>query len=95
MIEVKLFEIRDRATFISALAVRFVGNDDYLLRRAGFGQTLPYAMLTHIESQRTEYDAFKWGNRTMQAAHHHIISDWPALTSGQVVDVEYILGESS
>jgi hypothetical protein len=95
-VEIKLFEIRDRATLIPAMAIR---NDDErtrkeyaLLARAGFRGR--YVLLIHLEGMQINYDMYNWSNRTMAAAHDFIESNWRSLTSGDVIDVEYILGES-
>lgn len=88
----KLFEIRDRGTFIPALAIRVSGEDGYLLRRAGFQSPMIY--LIALATEKAHYDPFGWGNRTMNTAHQFIEAQWDTLTDGDVVDVEYVLGES-
>lgn len=90
--EIKLLEIRDKATFIPAMAVRISGSDGYLARRAGFGN--PMVVLTHLASMRCAYDPYDWGNRTMTEAHNYIQNSWDALTDHDVVDVEWVLGET-
>jgi hypothetical protein len=88
----KLFEVRDRATFIPVMAVA-VNDGEWLFRRAGFGPT-PMVYLTHLTSNTCQYDPFAWTNRTMKTAHMHITENWHALASGAVIDVEFILGET-
>ncbi len=88
----KLFEIRDRATFIPAMAILVSGDDGYLMRRAGFGAALVY--LIALATERCAYDPYNWGNRTMLTAHNFIAENWDVLKSGEVIDVEYILGET-
>lgn len=90
--EVKLFEIRDRGTFISAMAIQVSGADGYLMRRAGFESPMVY--LVALATERCCYDPYNWGNRTMQTAHLFIAEHFNTLTDGEVVDVEFILGES-
>ncbi len=107
--EVKLIEIRDRATFIPAMAVRLYVNDPYgedsqeywLLKRAGYDNTQLYVtsdefyvVLWRLGGGPAEYDAYAWGNRTMATAHAFIIEHWRTIQSGQVIDVEFILGET-
>jgi hypothetical protein len=89
----KLFEVRDRATFIPVMAV-LVNNGEWLFRRAGFG-SMPMVYLTHLTSNTCQYDPFAWTNRTMKTAHLHITENWDALPHGAVIDVEYVLGESA
>lgn len=97
--DVKLFEIRDKATFIPAIAIRLTA-DHYLLYRAGWqslskSSTAPLPiLLAQIDSghERMHSDVYAWASRTMQVAHSHIEENWDTLSSGQVIDVEYILG---
>lgn len=95
--EIKQIEIRDRATFIPALAIKFSGDDGYLFRRAGFGR-LPYIILIRLEDFRAEYDCFKWlviQGRSMHVAHKYLDEHWDEVMPESVIDVEYILAESS
>ncbi len=90
----KLLEIRDRATFIPAMAIQVSGADGYLMRRAGFGD-VPMVYLVALATQRACYDPYNWGNRTMATAHHFIAENWATLNDGDVIDVEFILGETT
>lgn len=94
--EMKVFEIRDRMTFIPAMGVRISGADDPLLWRAGFANEheITYVLLMHLTRSEMRYDPFGWGDRTMYQAHRHIERNWSSLPNGAVVDVEYILNES-
>jgi hypothetical protein len=96
----KALEIRDRATFLPALAVDMnpltVG-EHYLLRRVGYPcDGSPNILLTRLsgEGQATN-DPFVWGDRTFQVAHEYILKNWDGLVNGDVVDVEFILGETT
>lgn len=91
--EIKLLEIRDRGTFIPAMAVRVSGEDGYLLRRAGFGSQ-PLVLLIHLEMMKCSYDPYDWPrpSRTMTDAHLWITKHWEEFETGQVVDVEFVLG---
>jgi hypothetical protein len=91
--QVKLLEIRDRATFIAAMAIRVSGEDGWLMRRAGFGSPMVY--LVALATERACYDPYNWGNRTMNAAHVYIEREWDHLHDGDVVDVEFVLGETT
>ena len=109
--EVKLLEIRDRATFIPAMAIRLIVNESsntlyekelWLLRRAGYNreqitisQDVPYIILCKLDGVEAQYDPFQWGlSRTMRDAHRYIIDSWSFLKSGDLVDVEFINGET-
>lgn len=88
----KLFEIRDRSTAIPAMAIQVSGDDGYLMRHAGFCR--PMVFLVHLTNEQCHYDPYEWNNRTMHHAHLHIAEHFGTLTDGQVVDIEYILGET-
>lgn len=82
----KIIEIRDRGTFIPALAVRLGSRSEserYLLARAGFGRTFEdqaeYIVLCKInggEPCQCHIDAFAWGQnpRTMFVAHMYLLN---------------------
>lgn len=97
--EIKLFEVRDRGTFIPAFSIQMCGadNDDerYLLRRAGYGCASLCVLFGRLDGGETHYDPFEWhgGARTMHEAHLHVERNWNDLASGQVICVETILGE--
>lgn len=91
--EPKTLEVRDKGTFIPVLAIRISGTDGYLVRRAGFNSAMIY--LIHLVGERCAYDPYTWTDRTMQNAHLFIEKEWANLQDGDVVDVEFILGESS
>jgi hypothetical protein len=97
MLEIKMFEIRDDATTISAFATKMVSTDEkekFLLRHAGYSNEVPCILLTHIGYHKCSYDPFDWGNRTMHEAHKYILENFNKLESGDIIDVEFILGET-
>ena len=101
----KALEIRDIGTFIPALAVDMnPANDDqrYLLRRCGYpcnGE--PNIILTRLDGDETHHgdqatnDPYARSGRTWPVAHHYIIDHWNELKDGDVVDVEFALGETN
>lgn len=94
----KVLEVRDRATFIPVLAVKLGGENgfqDKLLEAAGYSRSGTYVLLTKLAGGICTYDPYKWGNRTMAHAHLHIHDCWEDLRDGDVVDVEFILGETT
>ena len=93
MIETKLFEIRDRNTFIPAIGIE-MDCSHWLMRRAGYGERC--ILFTRIGGGgNAEYDPYNWvGSRTMKVAHHHIDQNWDTLKSGDLIDVEFILKET-
>ena len=98
--QIKLMEIRDRATFIPVVAIKLVPRAEeerYLLGRAGYSAGRDYILLSRITGDKnvTCCDPYAWGDRTMTVAHDYLEKHWDALYSGQVIDVEYILGETA
>ena len=97
--ETKTFEVRDSMTFIPVLATRVAdGNnakDSYLMRRAGFRNEAAL-FVTRLTDNETQFDKNAWANgtRTLPVAHEFIRENWHDLKSGQVIDVEFILGLS-
>jgi len=108
--EIKLFEVRDSATFMPVMAIRLFienpivdpDNELWLLRRAGYSleqiitkSAEPYIILVKLNGVEAQYDPFNWvPSRTMGNAHRYIIDNWNDLKSGEVIDVEFILGET-
>jgi hypothetical protein len=91
---VKLLEIRDRGTFVPAMAIQVSGDDGYLMRRAGFGGAMVYLIM--LATEKCRYDPYNWDNpRTMGNAHRYIAERWDELKDGDVVDVQFILGETA
>lgn len=98
--ETKILEIRDTATFIAVVAINMNPdpasiNQYYLLRRSGYAcDQQPIVLLTRANGDDSHYDYYDWPNRTMRYAHEYIQKNWDKLKDGDVVDVEFILGES-
>lgn len=99
---VKLFEIRDNATCIPAMAILLI-DKNYLERRlmgrVGFVEhsspepnTIIFMRLT---DQEAHADPYSWGDtRTMREAHKYLIENFNKHISGTVIDVRFILGET-
>ena len=102
MIQTKLFELRDKCTFVPVIASLMESYDEregYLLRRSGYGTGSNLVLMAGIQSSpdKCTYDPYDWfdGSRTRQVAHEYITKNWGELESGDVIDVEFILGEST
>lgn len=96
--QAKLFEIRDKGTFVPVVCVLMESDDPqekFLLGRAGYGRGYNLVWLAGLAGhpERATYNPFEWGDRTRAVAHQYITDHWATLVSGAVVDVEYILGE--
>lgn len=100
--EVKCLEIRDDGTFIPVICLRPTPeNDDqsYLLRRDGYKGTQEERCIIMIDAQcrGVAYDPYDWDRgkgRTKRVAHDHISKNWAQLRDGDVIDIEFILGET-
>lgn len=99
--DAKVIEIRDRLTFIPALAVRLDPRNEherYLLARAGFGisayEQSQYVELVWLNSGKSACDPYDWRDRTMKTAHQYLMEHWGDVRPGGVVDVQFILGET-
>lgn len=94
----KLLEIRDRITFIPVLCTEMSSIDPkeyYLLSRTGFTGNR-CIQLTWLANHKSSYDPYRWESnpRTLRAAHIYIKENWDSIESGDVIDVEFILGET-
>lgn len=90
--ETKLLEIRDKATFIPCLAIAISGADGYLARRAGYRKRC--ILFGNLNGGIFTYDCHEWRGRTFPVAHKWIEENWERISDGQVIDVEFILGET-
>lgn len=108
--EIKILEMRDNATFIPVLCVdmnpdyndHFILYDKlrYLLRRCGYAcNGAPIIGMTPLRADGSPFtvDPYQWPGpaRTYRVAHEYIIKHWSDLKNGDVVDVEFILGETA
>jgi len=102
----KVVEIRDRGTFVPALAVQLGSRDEqerWLLASAGFGRSAEdqarYVVLVKInggEPCDAHIDPASWGQnpRTYYVAHRWLSEHFAEVAQGQVIDVRHILGEN-
>jgi hypothetical protein len=99
--EIKCLEIRDSATFIPVICIRPVAVNAeqlYLLRRDGYraDEDEDFIIMIDAQCRGVNYDPFNWHDRRTKAtAHHFIRENWALLRDGDVVDVEFILGETA
>lgn len=98
--EVKCLEIRDSMTFIPVICLWPTPDNEaqrYLLRRDGYRGDITERCIIMIDAQcrGVAYDCYDWpgGSRTKQVAHNYIAENWHGLKDGDVIDVEFILGE--
>ncbi len=104
-----VLEVRDEGTFVPVLAVDMNPdlelNDarraqTFLLRRVGYPcDHKPNILLTRLaaDGSPATNDPYWWGSRfgrTIAVAHLFILEHWAKLKDGDVVDVQFILGET-
>lgn len=96
---IKVLEIRDEGTCISALAIKMTPAnpiEDKYLWREGYPRDGHGVVLMKLNDQRATSDPYDWQNpRTMPNAHLYILANFDELKDGDVVDVRVILGESA
>ncbi len=95
----KIFEIRDIATYIPVMATKMVSDNKaeaYHLARSGYGKKSELVMMVRLAESWCSYDPYGWdiNARTMIEAHKFIKEHFDELETGDVIDVEYILGET-
>lgn len=70
----------------------------YLLERCGYPcDGRPNIAITNANADGDPFrnDYLAWSGRTYPVAHKYILENWEKLKDGDVVDVEYILGETA
>lgn len=99
--EVKCLELRDKGTFIPVICLRPVPENSaqgYLLRRDGYSGSYAERCIIMIDAQcrGVSYDPYDWSDRrTKGNAHQYIEQHWGELNDGDVIDVQFIIGETS
>jgi len=68
----------------------------WALRTYGFPcDKQPNILITPLRADgKANNDPYSWGDRTFKTAHNFITDHWHELSEGDVVDVEFILGET-
>jgi hypothetical protein len=100
--EIKVLEIRDAMTFLPVICIRPVPDNEaqrYLLRRDGYSCAPEDTIIIMIDAQcrGCSYDPYNRPRdpRTKPHAHAYIEAHWHELKDGDVIDVEFILGETA
>lgn len=103
--ETKLFELRDRGTFIPLLCVKPDAGEDYFLHPRPFTARMAWCygykhsravIVTHMSepSRGCHNNPHAWHDRTFHHGHLYVEDHWEELKTGDVIDVEFILGET-
>ena len=102
--ENKLIEVRDVGTTLSILFIRLSAgsvSESFLLSRVGYGRR-PQEYIVAIDlihPLRIWLNPFETrmatqGARTLYSAHEEMTRNWEKYNSGDVLDVQYVLGET-
>ena len=102
----KILEVRDEGTFFAVIAIDMnpdtssTGYDAqrYHLRRCGYPcDGRPNIAITHLSADGKPFnnDPYHWKDRTYAVAHNYIYEHWEDLRDGDVIDVQWILGETT
>ena len=100
--EIKCLEIRDANTFLPVICIRPVADNEaqrYLLQRDGYRADWTERCIIMIDAQcrGVSYDPYNLmrDTRTKPRAHLYIQEHWHELADGDVIDIEFILGETN
>ena len=96
----KVVEVRDRMTYIPAVATSLKYSyinqaANKILNNSGIWSHNDIVILTHLDRNKSSMDPYEWNDRTMKTAHDYIVKNWEFINNSDVIDVEYILGETS
>jgi hypothetical protein len=96
--EAKLFEVRDVGTFIPVMAIKMFSTDEqelYLLKRSGYSGCDSQVLVSRLEDSELTLFPHQQSSSTMKLAHRHMINCWSELKSGDVIDIEFVMGLST
>lgn len=102
--ETKLFEVRDRMTFVPVICIKLEPSneaDRYLLAMTGYGlvaeEQVQYILYSKLQGGEFTCvpEEHNVGARTHSVAHYHINEHWDELKSGDVIDIEFLVGETT
>jgi hypothetical protein len=98
--EVKCLELRDAKTFVPVICIRPVPDNEkqrYLISRDGYrGDDSEFCVIMiDAQCRGVAYNPYHWRDqRTKGHAHMYIQEHWHELKDGDVIDVQFILGET-
>lgn len=97
--DVKVFELRDRMTTISIMCIKIdmtevTEPDRFIIRRSGWGSDAKMLYMINLSTCQCIFEAGRWNSATYDVAHQYIEEHWYDLKGGEVIDAEYIRGES-
>lgn len=99
MSQIKFFEIRDSMTTLPLMVTKLEpinSDEDWLIKRAMGSEPYPLFLVTFMSKGESRFDVYEWGRvgaRTVKEAHQYIENNWDKLETGDVIDLEFLLGE--
>ena len=97
MVKCITLEVRDSATHIPVLAISTQSEDyleQYNINRAGYSQRFPQIIVMRLAGCEAHSDPREWKGSVLQTAHYYIVRHFKTLNSGDVIDIQFILGET-
>jgi hypothetical protein len=95
---VKVLEIRDRATCIPIVAYSSAevesSREAALFRRASSPPESKVIYVQRLNDGRGNHDAYEWNDRTMATTHKYLESHWEEVKNGDIIDIPFILNET-
>lgn len=94
---VKALELRDDGTLIPVLAMKMEAAstaERWLFWRAGYPADGSAVVLMDLNTHRASVDPYSWASRTFAVGHQYVYERFDQLREGDVVDVEFLLGET-
>lgn len=99
MLKSKVLEILDRDTYIPVIATDIfsgIDQENRHMRRLGFNPlNQNKVIITSFSPVKTVYDVYAESNSRTREAFKYIQEHFDKLKSGDVIDVEFIKGETS
>jgi len=99
-VAVKFLEVRADGYFLSMLAVgayptidKLNDREIWILNRAGRSAKHTQILLMDLVSGASSWEPGNWTDRETTITHVHLLSNWKSIKSGDVIDIQYILGE--
>lgn len=84
-------------TLIPVVAIKLTGpeneGEEFLLSRAGF-RGVECILLGKLTGGEFKYNPYSWRDRTYETIHKYLINHFDEHESGDVLDAEFLLGES-
>lgn len=90
---IKIFEVRDRMTFLPLVAVKVkhTPQEGHMLIRTGWIDEEPI-FIFDLQAEHVHFECY---DRTRGVALKYIKDNWDTLVGGEVIDIEFLLGETT